>query len=107
MMVAYRKNPPLQIGGLPVITIHDYLAQETLDVRSGSRKPLQLLKSDVLQFLTADGTKVSVRPSGTEPKIKFYIAVRGEFNPNAGVDEQLALLDEKISRIATELQITK
>lgn len=107
MMVAYRKNPPLQIGGLPVITIHDYLAQETLDVRSGSRKPLQLPKSDVLQFLTADGTKVSVRPSGTEPKIKFYIAVRGEFNPNAGVDEQLALLDEKISRIATELQITK
>ncbi|HOY73112.1 MAG TPA: phospho-sugar mutase, partial [Tenuifilaceae bacterium] len=60
-----------------------------------------------LQFLTADGTKVSVRPSGTEPKIKFYIAIRGDFSPNAGIDEQLALLDERISRIAAELKITR
>ncbi|HNT40880.1 MAG TPA: phospho-sugar mutase [Tenuifilaceae bacterium] len=107
MMVGFRKNPPLQIDGLPVITIHDYLSQETKDVPSGSRRPLQLPKSDVLQFLTADGTKVSVRPSGTEPKIKFYIAIRGDFSPNAGINEQLALLDERISRIAAELKITR
>jgi len=76
MMDRFRKDPPASMNGSEVTVIHDYLEQETLERASGKRTKIDLPKSNVLQFLLKDGSKVSVRPSGTEPKIKFYFSVR-------------------------------
>jgi len=76
MMDRFRKDPPVSMNGSEVTVIHDYLEQETLERASGKRTKIDLPKSNVLQFLLKDGSKVSVRPSGTEPKIKFYFSVR-------------------------------
>ena len=107
MMVDYRQNPPKSLLGSPVVKIYDYKTLEEIDVRSGERKPIDGVedKSNVLQWLTEDGTKVSVRPSGTEPKIKFYFGVKA---PLASVDEfdaTLAALDQKIEDIKKELNL--
>ena len=75
MMVDYRKNPPKEINGSKVIGIKDYLLHKNQDLRTGKTEKIDLPTSDVLQFFTEDGSKVSVRPSGTEPKIKYYFAV--------------------------------
>ena len=107
MMVNYRQNPPKSLLGSPVVKIYDYKTLEEIDVRSGERKPIDGVedKSNVLQWLTEDGTKVSVRPSGTEPKIKFYFGVKA---PLASVDEfdaTLEALDNKIEDIKKELNL--
>ena len=107
MMVDYRQNPPKQLLGSPVVKILDYKTLEEIDVRSGERKPIEGIdeKSNVLQWLTEDGTKVSVRPSGTEPKIKFYFGVKA---PLASVDEfdaTLKALDQKIEDLKQELNL--
>ena len=75
MMVNYRKNPPKEINGNKVICVKDYLLHETKDIITGKTEKIELPTSDVLQFFMEDGSKVSVRPSGTEPKIKYYFAV--------------------------------
>ena len=107
MMVDYRQNPPKSLLGSPVVTIYDYKTLEQIDARTGERKPIEGVddKSNVLQWLTEDGTKVSVRPSGTEPKIKFYFGVKA---PLASVDEfdaTLTALDQKIEDIKKELNL--
>ena len=107
MMVDYRQNPPKQLLGSPVVKILDYKTLEELDTRTGERKPIEGIddKSNVLQWLTEDGTKVSVRPSGTEPKIKFYFGVKA---PLASVDEfdaTLKALDQKIEDLKQELNL--
>ena len=107
MMVDYRQNPPKSLLGSPVVTIYDYKTLEQIDARTGERKPIEGVddKSNVLQWLTEDGTKVSVRPSGTEPKIKFYFGVKA---PLASVDEfdaTLEALDKKIEDIKKELNL--
>ena len=107
MMVDYRQNPPKSLLGSPVVKIYDYKTLEEIDVRSGERKAIDGVedKSNVLQWLTEDGTKVSVRPSGTEPKIKFYFGVKA---PLASVDEfdaTLEALDNKIEAIKRELNL--
>ncbi len=76
MMAGYRQQPPAELGGSPVVMLKDYHSREARDLRDGSRSPIDLPSSNVLQFFTADGGKISVRPSGTEPKIKFYVSVR-------------------------------
>ena len=78
MMTQYRNNPPQSLGGSPVITVKDYLTGESLDVKSGRKTPIDMEKSNVLQFITADSTIVSIRPSGTEPKIKVYYSTKGD-----------------------------
>ena len=107
MMVDYRQNPPKSLLGSPLVKIYDYKTLEEIDVRSGERKAIDGVedKSNVLQWLTEDGTKVSVRPSGTEPKIKFYFGVKA---PLASVDEfdaTLEALDNKIEAIKKELNL--
>ena len=107
MMVDYRQNPPKSLLGSPVVKIYDYKTLEEIDVRSGERKPIDGVedKSNVLQWLTEDGTKVSVRPSGTEPKIKFYFGVKA---PLCCVDQFEKVekeLDEKIAAIIKELNL--
>ena len=107
MMVEFRANPPKSICGSPVVKVYDYKTLEVLDVESGEKSPIEGITdySNVLQWLTADGTKVSVRPSGTEPKIKFYFGVKA---PLASVEEFEAVqtaLDEKIEAIKAELKL--
>ena len=107
MMVDYRQNPPKSILGSPVVTIYDYKTLEQIDARTGARKPIEGVedKSNVLQWLTEDGTKVSVRPSGTEPKIKFYFGVKAQLASVEEFDATLAALDQKIEDIKKELNL--
>ena len=105
MMADYRSNPPKSIDGSEVITVRDYMSLESLDVKSGTKSPIAMEKSNVLQFLTADGTIVSIRPSGTEPKIKFYFGVRGNLCCTDKFYEVQAELDAKIERIKKELEL--
>ena len=74
MMESYRNNPPAQLGGVAVAQLLDYQLQQGTNLPAGDTFPIALTKSNVLQFVLADGSKVSARPSGTEPKIKFYFS---------------------------------
>jgi Phosphomannomutase len=76
MMDGYRSTPPMEIVGSKVIEIRDYKEQVATNMQTGEKKPIDLPKSDVLQFFTQDGSKISIRPSGTEPKIKFYFSMK-------------------------------
>ncbi len=105
MMADYRSTPPTAILGSPVVTIRDFRSLEEIDVASGTRTPMQQDESNVLQFLTADGTKVSVRPSGTEPKIKFYFGVCAPLPSEDQFDEVEATLDARIEAIKQEMNL--
>jgi phosphoglucomutase len=87
MMVDYRSNPPKEINGIKVVTIKDYLLQKEKNILTGETKSIELPKSDVLQFFLEGGSKITVRPSGTEPKIKFYFGVKGLLPDKAKFDE--------------------
>ena len=78
MMLSFRNNPPVSINNSKVVKIADYDLQEALNVETNTKTPIDLPKSNVLQFFTADGSKISVRPSGTEPKIKFYASCKAK-----------------------------
>lgn len=105
MMVDFRENPPKTIVGSPVVKINDYQKSETLDVVTGKVTPIEEDKSNVLQWFTEDGTIVSVRPSGTEPKIKFYFGVKAPLASVEQYDEVLAALDGKIEAIKEDLKL--
>ena len=105
MMVAYREKHPTHLAGSDVVTVRDYKTLEELDVRTGTRKPIDQESSNVLQWITADGTIVSVRPSGTEPKIKFYFGVKEPLKSVDEYDAVLEALDAKIERIKQELKL--
>lgn len=107
MMKNFRENPMKELGGSPVILIKDYAALEATDVVNGTKSKLDMLvTSNVLQYFSADGSKVSIRPSGTEPKIKFYIEVRGiKMDNYADYDAANAAADAKIEAIKKELGI--
>jgi phosphoglucomutase len=106
MMEKFRSDPPATIDGSEVAAVRDYLVQESLDVASKKRMPIELPKSNVLQFLMKNGTKVSIRPSGTEPKIKFYFSVRAPLEKREDYDKVHASLLARIEGIKKELQIT-
>ncbi len=105
MMKELRVNPPQSIQGSPVVKIYDYLSLEVKDVESGAVEKLDFPKSNVLQFITADGTKVSARPSGTEPKIKFYFSVKAPLESRDQYDEVQKALDSKIEGIIGEMSL--
>ena len=105
MMSDFRAQPPRTIGGSPVVTIRDYQTSTCTDLKTGLTSPIDIEKSNVLQFLTEDQTIVSVRPSGTEPKIKFYFGVRSELDDAAHFDEALQKLDARIEAIKSELKL--
>lgn len=107
MMVEYRNNPPKSILGSKIVKILDYKTLEELDVATGRKSPIDGIedKSNVLQWITEDGTKVSVRPSGTEPKIKFYFGVKAELPSVERFDEVQTALDAKIEAIKKELNL--
>jgi len=105
MMHGFRNHPPATLAGSQVIRIDDYEMRRSADTRTGKVTTLTLPVSDVLQYITEDETKVSIRPSGTEPKIKFYFSVRGELAETADYRKVADLLDQKIEQIKKELGI--
>ena len=106
MMKNFRENPPKQLGGSDVVTIKDYADLNVTDVAAGTVSKMDMpTTSNVLQYFTADGTKVSVRPSGTEPKIKFYIEVRGTLPTAADYDKVNAEAQTKIEADKKDLGI--
>lgn len=103
MMHKFRNDPPTSINGERVSRVLDYKSSLETDTASGKTKPINLPSSDVLQFYTESGTKVSVRPSGTEPKIKFYISTKATLNSKKEYSQIDTQLNEKIKSIANEL----
>ncbi len=105
MMEGYRSNPPKTIDGVAVAALLDYELQVGKNLQTGESYPIHLPKSNVLQFLLNDGTKISARPSGTEPKIKFYFSVNSILTNAAGFEAADKLLDEKIARIISDMKL--
>ncbi|MDR3188933.1 MAG: phospho-sugar mutase [Prevotellaceae bacterium] len=106
MMRDFRANPPKTLAGSDVKEIYDYQTLELKNVKEGATKAInQPSTSNVLQYVTDDGTIVSVRPSGTEPKIKFYFGVRESLSSVADFDRVTGALDKKIDAIAAELKL--
>ncbi|MGD0711748.1 MAG: phospho-sugar mutase, partial [Bacteroidales bacterium] len=105
MMVDYRKTPPLKINGQDVTLIKDYHLQKEFDIIAGTKKAINLPTSDVLQFFLKDGSKITVRPSGTEPKIKFYFGVKAPLTDASIFEETNAILDNKIKGIVDSMQL--
>jgi phosphoglucomutase len=105
MMADLRANPPKSINGSEVVMAKDYQAQTSKDLRTGQTEAIDQPKSNVLQFYTADGSKISARPSGTEPKIKFYFSVKAPLSSKADFDRVSAELDAKIEAIIADMQL--
>ena len=105
MMEAYRKNPPTVINGVAVAQLLDYELQKGTNIQDGSQWDIQLPKSNVLQFILADGSIISARPSGTEPKIKFYFSVKEALTSAADFDKVNLQLDEKIKAIIADMKL--
>ena len=105
MMSEFRKNPPSELNGSPVVTIRDYLEQASTNCLTGAKTSLNLPQSNVLQFLLEDGSKISVRPSGTEPKIKFYFSVSGKLEKREDYKVVKEGLEKKILEIQQELKL--
>jgi phosphoglucomutase len=106
MMTGYRDNPPEKINNSKVIIINDYEKQVSHDIIKGTKTKINLIKSDVLQFFLADGTKISVRPSGTEPKIKFYFSVNTKLASSDKFEETEKILDKRIADITADMKLT-
>lgn len=106
IMSDYRTTPPVEIAGSKVKVIKDYKTLKTKNVATGEESDLDFpATSNVLQYFTEDGTKISVRPSGTEPKIKFYIEVRGEMNSRAEYDAADAAANAKVEAVRASMGV--
>jgi len=105
MMEDYRQSPPTKIDGEAVTTLLDYELQIGKNLATGETWKLELPKSNVLQFITANGTKISARPSGTEPKIKFYFSVNTKLKDKASFDTTYQMLQDKIKAIISSMQL--
>ncbi|SDH65646.1 phospho-sugar mutase [Chitinophaga filiformis] len=105
MMRGYRENPPTTINGSPVVTLYDYELQQVKNLKTGEVKPIDLPRSNVLQFVLEDGSKISARPSGTEPKIKFYFSVNQKLENAAGFDAATQALDQRVQNIIKDMKL--
>ncbi len=103
MMKNFRSSPPKTLGGSVVTTLIDYQTSTTTNLMNGKSESIDYPKSNVLQFYTEDGSKISVRPSGTEPKIKFYFSVNKKLGNKSEFDNELDELKAKIEKITNEL----
>ncbi|WP_035727058.1 phospho-sugar mutase [Eisenibacter elegans] len=105
LMQRLRQNPPTSLGGSPVKEVLDYQALTRHLLADGTQTPLVFERSNVLQFLTEAGDTISARPSGTEPKIKFYVSVRTELPSQADYEHKKADLEQKIRQMIVELGV--
>ena len=103
MMKNLRENKPEILGGVKVAEIRDYLALETTNLNSNEITKIDLPKSDVLQFITIDGDVISARPSGTEPKIKFYCSVKESLLDKSQYESVAAKLEQKVENIMADI----
>lgn len=103
MLKNYRSNPPSSLGGSKVITVKDYKTGEEKNQLTGDITEIDLPSSNVLQFVTEDGSMVTVRPSGTEPKIKFYCSVNTHLEAKSEFENLSQKLDKKIDRLMEDL----
>ena len=107
MMESFRNNPPKVLAGSKVIELLDYQKQSKTNLQTGQSVVINLPKSNVLQFVTEDGSKISARPSGTEPKIKFYFSVNTQLESIDRFDETQKKAREKIQSIISEMNLKK
>ncbi|MGB3006190.1 MAG: phospho-sugar mutase [Chitinophagaceae bacterium] len=105
MMESYRNNPPKTIIGSPVVKLLDYELQKGTNPQTGEEWKIEMPKSNVLQFILEDGTSISARPSGTEPKIKFYFSVNAKLNNAAEFEKVNKELDEKIKAVIGDMKL--
>ena len=105
MMEDYRSDPPASINGSRLIMIKDYQFLVSKDMVNNSTTPINLPKSNVLQFFLEDGSKISVRPSGTEPKIKFYFGVKEPLNSRQDFDQVNDRLDQRVKGIISDMKL--
>jgi phosphoglucomutase len=105
MMDGYRNNPPKVINGSAVVELLDYQLQKGKNLVTASEWDINLPKSNVLQFILEDGSKISARPSGTEPKIKFYFSVNTQMNNKDDYEAKNAALQKKIDAIIADMKL--
>ncbi|MFN5362581.1 MAG: phospho-sugar mutase [Bacteroidota bacterium] len=105
MMENYRQQPPKELAGARVVQLLDYQLQKSTNLLTGEQQPIALPRSNVLQFITADGSKISARPSGTEPKIKFYFSVNAPLSDKEAYEAVLGALKAKIEHIIRDMQL--
>lgn len=105
MMERFRSQPPATLDGVKVSQLLDYEKQEKRDLATGAVTPIELPRSNVLQFILEDGSKISARPSGTEPKIKFYFSVNAPLDTASAFDKVQHQLKEKIDRMIAEMNV--
>jgi len=105
MMTAYRSQPPSSINGSPVVELLDYQLRSGKNLQTGESWPIRLPESNVLQFILEDGTKISARPSGTEPKIKFYFSVHTRLSNAADFDRAHAELNARIEGVIKDMKL--
>jgi len=105
MMVKLRENPPKEMAGAKLVKSIDYKNSVERDLIKGTDKTINYPKSNVLQFFTSDGSKISARPSGTEPKIKFYFSVNDQLDSKSEFDQVDAMLDQRIESIIWDLGV--
>ena len=103
MMKSLRENPPAEVNGSKLVAVRDYASSEEKDLVAGNVKKLDFPASNVLQFFTADGSKISARPSGTEPKIKFYFSVKDTLRSPDKFDAMQAALNSRIDNIIRDM----
>ena len=106
MMTDFRENPPAEIAGSKVVEVRDYQDQTSLNITDSKKSVMDgIPKSNVLIYYTEDGTKVCVRPSGTEPKIKFYVSVKDSISSEQDFLEKLVVLEQKINQVKADLKL--
>ena len=105
MMTAYRSNPPATVNGSAVVQLLDYELRTGKNLQTGESWPIQLPQSNVLQFILADGSKISARPSGTEPKIKFYFSVNTRLPLAADFDKVNGEMGARIEGIIKDMKL--
>ena len=105
MMETYRKNPPKTINGSPVVQLLDYETSKGRNPQTGEEWDIKLPKSNVLQFILEDDSKISARPSGTEPKIKFYFSVNTRLNSAQDFDKKYEELGQRIEGIISDMKL--
>ena len=105
MMKGFRSHPPKEVAGEPVAYIEDYLLQEIVDIQTGTRTPISLPKANVIVLETTTGSRIAARPSGTEPKIKFYFSLHETLHDAANYNVQKIVLQERIDQFVTALAL--
>lgn len=107
MMESFRANPPKELAGSKVVELLDYEKGVKTNLQTGDKEDISLPKSNVLQFITEDGSKISARPSGTEPKIKFYFSVNTSLESSDKFEETQQKAKDKIKQIISDMNLSE